>query len=40
MAHPPIVPAADTRTAGTLPQIFDGSREKANNFIKEVKDYL
>ena len=26
--------------AGTLPQIFNGSREKANDFIKEVKDYL
>ncbi len=39
-AHPPIIPAADTRTAGMLPQIFDGSREKADDFIEEVKDYL
>jgi len=39
-AHPPIIPAADTRTADVLPQIFDGSREKANDFIEEVKDYL
>jgi len=39
-AHPSVIPAADTRTAGTLPQIFDGSREKADDFIEEVKDYL
>jgi len=40
VAQPPVVPAADTRTAGALPQIFDGSRDKADDFIKEVKDYL
>src|SRR6266853_6030843 len=40
VAHPLVVPTADTRTAGALSQIFNGSREKANNFIKEVKDYL
>ncbi len=40
VAHPPVIPTADTRMAGTLPQIFNGSREKANDFIKEVKDYL
>ena len=39
-AHPLVVPIVDTRTVGALPQIFNRSREKANNFIKEVKDYL
>ena len=37
---PPIIQAEDTRTAGALPQIFDGSRDKADDFIEEVKDYL
>jgi hypothetical protein len=37
---PPIIQAGDTRTAGALPQIFGGSRDKADNFIEEVKDYL
>jgi len=35
-----IIQAGDTRTAGALPQIFDGSRDKADDFIEEVKDYL
>ena len=39
-AAPPIIQAGDTRTAGALPQIFDGSRDKADDFIEEVKDYL
>ena len=39
-AAPLIIQAGDTRTAGALPQIFDGSRDKADNFIEEVKDYL
>jgi hypothetical protein len=39
-AAPPIIQAGDTRMAGALPQIFDGSRDKADNFIEEVKDYL
>jgi hypothetical protein len=36
----PIIQAGDTRMAGALPQIFDGSRDKADDFIEEVKDYL
>jgi len=40
VAHPPIILTTDTRTAGVLSQIFDRSREKADDFIEEVKDYL
>ncbi len=36
----PIIPVGDTKATGALPQIFNGSREKADNFIEEVKDYL
>ena len=36
----PILPAADVRTMGALPQIFYGDRTKADNFIDKVKAYL
>jgi len=36
----PIVQPQDARPMGSLPQIFDGSREKAQGFIEEVKGYL
>ncbi len=36
----PIILAGDTKAAGALPQIFNRSRDKADNFIEEVKDYL
>lgn len=35
-----IVPAADVKTMGQLPQVFYGDRMKADNFIEEVKGYL
>ena len=36
----PVLPAADVKTMGVLPQIFHGDRTKANDFINEVKAYL
>jgi hypothetical protein len=36
----PIVPAADIKTMGQLPQIFIGDCTKADDFIEEVKGYL
>ena len=36
----PILPAADVKAIGALPQVFYGDRTKANNFINKVKAYL
>ena len=36
----PIIPAADVKTMGALPQIFYWDRTKANDFIDKVKVYL
>jgi hypothetical protein len=32
--------AADVKAAGQLPEIFDGTRTKADAFIEEVKAYF
>ena len=39
-AQQPIQVAADVKAMGSLPQIFNGDRAKADNFIKEVKGYF
>ena len=39
-AQQPIVPAADIKAMGSLPQIFTGDWSKADDFIKEVKEYF
>ena len=36
----PILPAADIKTMGALPQVCYGDRTKANDFIDKVKAYL
>ena len=36
----PVTQAQKVKVMGSLPQIFDGDRMKADNFIEEVKRYL
>ena len=36
----PVLPTPDIKAMGSLPQIFNGDRSKADNFIKEVKGYF
>ena len=36
----PVPPTPDVKAMGSLPQIFNGDRSKADDFIKEVKGYF
>ena len=39
-AQQPVQVAADVKAMGSLPQIFNGDKSKADDFIKEVKGYF
>ena len=39
-AQQPVPPTPDVKAMGSLPQIFNGDRSKADDFIEEVKGYF